>query len=172
MGSKAKLGEITSVIKEAVKPKEGISYWHYSLPAFDNGKTPDKVDGSEVRSNKLAVYPNTILMNKLNVRFKRIWPIVDYRENSIASTEFIPLKPERVDYWYLYYQLCSPALTSELESMRTGTSNSHQRIDQAAFLDCEINLPCLPIQQRIGAFLHALDAKIALNNRINDYLAA
>lgn len=166
------IGEIVSVIKEMIEPEDGVMYSHYSLPAFDNRMTPDVTDGSKIRSNKLIVRPNIILMNKLNVRFRRIWPIVECPVNSIASTEFIPLKPKNVDFWYLYYQLCSPALTSELEKMRTGTSNSHQRIDQEAFLDYELDFPDSAKQRIIGSLLRVLDAKIELNDRINDYLAA
>lgn len=172
MGSRAAIGELVSVVKETVRPEEGVLYHHFSLPAFDNVRTPDVMDGSDIKSNKLAVKPGTILMNKLNVRFKRVWPILDCQENSVASTEFIPLKPDGVDYWYLYYQLISPGMTSELEGMRTGTSSSHQRIDQTAFLGYEINLPRRDDQRRIGALLRSIDAKIELNNRINDYLAA
>ncbi|WP_251230203.1 restriction endonuclease subunit S [Adlercreutzia aquisgranensis] len=172
MECRVRLGDVVKVVKRGVKPEPGIVYRHYSLPAFDNGMRPEKVDGDTIRSSKLVVFPNTILMNKLNVRFKRVWPVLECNDRSIASTEFMPLKVEGADYWYIYYYLISPALTSLIEGMRTGTSGSHQRIDASSFLGIQIDLPSLKNQEAIGRILRAFDEKIELNNRINDYLAA
>ena len=38
--------------------------------------------------------------------------------------------------------------------------------------ELELTVPLFPEQQKIGAFLALLDDKIALNNKINDNLAA
>ena len=172
MECRVRLGDVVKVVKRGVKPEPGIVYRHYSLPAFDNGMRPEEVDGDTILSSKLVVCPNTILMNKLNVRFKRVWPVLECNDRSIASTEFMPLKVEGADYWYIYYYLISPALTSLIEGMRTGTSGSHQRIDASSFLGIQIDLPSLKNQEAIGRILRAFDEKIELNNRINDYLAA
>lgn len=171
MGSRVRIRDIVEVAKHGVTPQAGSTYHHYSLLAFDNGRKPEVAVGADIRSGKLAVQSNLILMNKLNVRFKRVWPVLQCGDNSIASTEFIPLKPSNVDYWFLYYLLVSPGLTMKLAGMRTGTSSSHQRIDVNAFLDMEVSLPDGDEQQKIGSLLRSLDSKIELNQRTNDYLA-
>ena len=106
------------------------------------------------------------------MRFKRIWPICQAVENSVCSTEFVPLVPnDHIDPRYLYYVLLSDQFTHELSSMRTGTSGSHQRVKPEWILNYEFKLPDKPTQRKIGSFLGTLDSKIVLNQHLNDYLA-
>lgn len=165
------LRNIVSINKRSINPKAGTVYMHYSLPAFDAGQ-PENTDGKSIKSSKLLVPRQCILMNKLNVRFKRIWPVESPEENAIASTEFLPLVPNGVDYWFLYYWLRSDETTSKLFGMRAGTSSSHQRINVESLLDLDVPLPSINIQQKIGLALSEIDSKIKLNTRLNDYLAA
>jgi type I restriction enzyme S subunit len=165
------LGDVCEIEKRSVMPKRGEYYVLYSLPAFDESKTPERVMGEEIKSGKFIVTPNTILFNKLNVRFKRVWNInFQPCENSVCSTEFIPIKPNGCDQAYLYYVLVGDELTKTMESHRTGTSSSHQRINVDSLLDFEIDLPPLPVQRAIADTLSALDAKIANNTKINNHL--
>ena len=170
MGSKVALREILTVEKRPIKPIAGTTYELYSLPAFDNNKTPECVDGATIKSGKIEVCPDTILLNKLNTKYRRIWPIEAVEQNSIASTEFVPLRPHGVDYWFIYYWLISPRTTQLLVSLRAGTSSSHQRSDINAFLQTEIELPPEQTQKKIGSVLHSLDKKIELNARTNGCL--
>ena len=166
----ARLGDYVKVRRRTVSPRSGVEYRHYSLPAYDAGCMPETVEGSSILSSKLAVDDDVILMNKLNVRFKRVWPVRDAPENSVASTEFVPLVPSGMEYWYLYYSLLSPRVTSHLTEMCTGTSGSHQRVNVEDLLGLEIPLPNLDIQRQIASVLQAFDRKIELNNRLNGYL--
>ena len=174
MGSKKVcIGDVASYHKESVTPMPGTCYSCYSLPAFDNKKMPEKLDGSEILSGKLLVRNGDILVNKLNMRFRRIWPVDNPSENSICSTEFVPLHPnETIDRRFLLYVLMGDAFTNELAGMRTGTSGSHQRVKPEWILSHRFPLPDLDTQVKIGHVLGSLDRKIELNNRLNDYLAA
>lgn len=170
--NRVRIGDVASFRKQLIKPEPGVIYCVYSLPAFDNGRAPEVFDGSEVLSSKLHIEDGDILVNKLNMRFKRIWPICQAVENSVCSTEFVPLVPnDHIDPRYLYYVLLSDQFTHELSSMRTGTSGSHQRVKPEWILNYEFKLPDKPTQRKIGSFLGTLDSKIVLNQHINDYLA-
>ena len=167
----ARIGDVATYRKISVAPQAGTVYQCYSLPAFDNGRHPETFDGSEILSNKLLIESGDILVNKLNMRFKRIWPLGDLLENSICSTEFVPLVPNAtIDRSYLLYVLLSDDFTSALSGMRTGTSGSHQRVKPEWILDYRFELPDMGIQQKIGGILSAIDDKISINNRLNDYL--
>lgn len=109
-----------------------ISFRHYSIPAFDNGKEASLEKGECIQSNKYIVPGNCILFSKLNPhKDKRVWLILDGIENNaICSTEFQIIKPKKSDYLYfLYGWLTSKENYEEISSGVGGTSGSHQRID-------------------------------------------
>ena len=167
----ARIGDVASFRKVSIKPDAGTIYHCYSLPAFDNARKPEILDGSEILSKKLHNENGDILVNKLNMRFKRIWPINSLQANSVCSTEFVPLCPnEKVDRNYLLYILMSDDFTNALSGMRTGTSGSHQRVKPEWILDYKFPLPSIEKQRRIGSFLSSLDQKIAINTKLNGYL--
>ena len=167
----ARIGDVASFRKVSIKPDAGTIYHCYSLPAFDNARKPEVLDGSEILSNKLHIENGDILVNKLNMRFKRIWPVDSLQANSVCSTEFVPLcHNEKVNRDYLLYTLMSDDFTNALSGMRTGTSGSHQRVKPEWILDYKFPLPSIERQRRIGSFLSSLDQKIAINTKLNGYL--
>lgn len=168
------LSDVCTIKKRGVTPKEGVCYALYSLPAFDKSKKPEIVYGQEIKSNKFSIQNNTILFNKLNVRFKRVWNIKELKHNNnICSTEFFPLSVKGdVEQDFLYYYLISDHITEILKKSLSGTSSSHQRIDLNLFLQLPINLPSISDQRKIAGILSALDSKIENNNKINANLEA
>lgn len=70
-----KIKDIVTFVSKSVAPQRGTKYNLYSLPAFDEGKKAEILDGTEIQSNKYDVPDKCILFNKLNVRFKRVWRI-------------------------------------------------------------------------------------------------
>ena len=168
-----RIGDVATFRKETVKPLEGTTYHCYSLPAFDNARKPEISDGAKILSSKLRIEAGDILVNKLNMRFKRIWPVRALEENGVCSTEFVPLSPNAdIDRNYLLYVLLSDNFTNALSGMRTGTSGSHQRVKPEWILDYRFELPAKNIQQKIGGILASIDSKITANAKLNGYLAA
>jgi len=167
-----KIKDIVTFVSKSIVPQAGTEYHLYSLPAFDDGKMCEIVDGATIQSNKYNVPDKCILFNKLNVRFKRVWRIDNCDENKLCSTEFLPLvvNEEIIDFQYCYYLLISDKITTYLCGQNTNTSGSHKRISPDNFLDIKIKLPKMSIQKEIGKTLSALDRKIELNKRINDNL--
>ena len=169
-----RIKDIVTLVSKTTTPKQGVTYNLYSLPSFDEGKTPEILDGNDIQSNKYDVPSKCILFNKLNVRFRRVWIVDNQDENKISSTEFLPLVVNEniVDFQYCYYLLISDSITNYLCGQNTNTSGSHNRIDPNNFLNIEITLPKISIQKQIGRTLSALDHKIEINKRINDNLEA
>ena len=169
-----KLKDIVTLTSKSVSPLVGTDYYLYSLPSFDEGKTPELVDGCQIQSNKFEVPNKCILFNKLNVRFKRVWRIDNAIDNKLCSTEFLPLvvNEQLVDFQYCYYLLISDFITNYLCGQNTNTSGSHKRIDPLDFMEIEVHLPKMSDQKRIGQTLANLDTKIELNTQINDNLEA
>ena len=167
------IGDCCDIIKKSIYPEKGQVYTCFSLPAFDNSNTPEILNGEEIKSSKFVLDENTIIFNKLNPKFRRVWNIhfLEKYENTICSTEFLPLKAKtNIEQDYLYYYISSPYFTSLMDGIRTGTSNSQQRIDWKQFLREQINVPSLPIQRKVVSLLSNIDKRIKLNNKINNNL--
>lgn len=71
---------------------------------------------------------------------------------------------------YVYYYMQSPKFKGEIDARSTGTTVTGLR--QPELLKCSVFLPEYDMQVRIASFLSALDNKIAINEKINDNLAA
>lgn len=142
-----KLKDVCKYERISINPQKYkiLQFVHYSFPAFDNNKTPEIQFGGQIKSSKYIVKKGYILYNKLNVRFKRIWNInFETPENSICSSEFLPILATKCNQDYLYYFLCSDELTDTMANSNTGTSGSHQRIDPNFLMKYDILLPPLP----------------------------
>ncbi|MFD6093100.1 restriction endonuclease subunit S [Oerskovia sp. NPDC060338] len=131
------LGEIVEHIKTTVNP-EGLAddrVAHFSLPAFDAGIEPEIVGPQEIKSNKFLVREPSVLVSKLNPRFPRVWNIPTISPlTSLASTEFVTLRPRFSSTTVLWALTSQPAFGAALEAMVAGTSGSHQRVKPAEML--------------------------------------
>ena len=132
-------------IKSNVVPAKFANeqFYHYSLPAFDEGQEPALELGSEILSNKYEVVEHSILVSKLNPRVPRIWPIGALPgKNAICSTEFQVFKPKNPTlYGYLYFLLRSGDAVDALTMAASGTSGSHQRVRPEDILNIRTSLP-------------------------------
>ena len=131
-------------IKKSIKPLEysNREFLHYSLPAFDSGKRPEKQKGSEINSGKYIVAENCFLVSKLNPATPRVWVVMEASEKSICSTEFQVIKPVKFElFGFVYGALTSYLIIHELSARAHGTSGSHQRVKPEDILDCPIFIP-------------------------------
>ena len=94
-------------------------------------------------------------------------------EVAFGSTEFIVMRARKgvSDPQFIYYLATSPAFRHVAIKSMVGSSG-RQRVQQGVLDELELTVPPLSEQKKIGAFLSALDQKIAHNNKINDNLAA
>ena len=94
-------------------------------------------------------------------------------EVAFGSTEFIVMRAREgvSDPQFVYYLATSPAFRSVAIKSMVGSSG-RQRVQQGVLDELELSVPPLDEQREIGAFLATIDQKIAINNTINDNLAA
>lgn len=99
--------------------------------------------------------------------------ILDDDEVGFGSTEYIVFRAiEGVsDADFLYYLICSPLVRNPAIKSMVGSSG-RQRVQTDVVANLDIELPNIKEQRKIGSILRALDDKIALNNAINNNLAA
>ena len=71
---------------------------------------------------------------------------------------------------FLYYYLKSPIAQNSILSKLKGTTQQYLSLGEIR--NFSVFIPPIPTQQKISAILSSLDAKIELNNKVNDNLAA
>lgn len=169
--STKKLSDLAILSKAGLSPAATpeILFTHYSLPAFDTGAVPIVELGGLIGSNKFLVFPNTVLVSKLNPRIPRIWAPSNIPDNAVCSTEFLVLVPhEGVDRNFLAALCGSPVVFYQMELHAIGTTGSHQRIHPSQALSIEVRVPDDKAEQNaIVTILSDMDAETAaLENKL------
>ncbi len=143
------VSDLATLNRGAVNPGDfpAETFDHFSLPAFDNGRTPKVELGSAIMSNKFTVTPNSVLLSKLNPHIPRIWlPDLHASRRSVCSTEFmVACSKPGVSREYLFSLFTSSAFASIYGTLVTGTTGSHQRIRPETVLDMKIVIPLPPL---------------------------
>ena len=137
-------------------------YYEYSMPAFDECKKPNISKGTEMLSARVAINGEVLLINKLNVRQKRIWYIERCEDNAVCSGEFLPYKSSVIDLTLLRHILLTDKVVQDFIDMSTGTSNSQRRIRPKNVLDYKVNIPTDKKEQKaIADVLTSMDNEIS-----------
>ena len=109
---------------------------------------PVKECGLAILSGKTTVPVNSVLLSKLNPHIPRIWLPSEVNENSICSTEFLPIIPtDKATTNFIYALLIEPSFVTAVKQLVTGTSNSHQRIKPDNILSLKYVIPPLQVIQ-------------------------
>jgi type I restriction enzyme, S subunit len=142
-------GDIAAEVREGESPMASpdVMFHHYSIPAFDQGRSSALELGATIKSNKWVVPPGVVLVSKLNPEIDRVW-LVDVApgDRAVCSTEFLVLESRApFERTYLYCQARSTPFRRELQGMVTGTSKSHQRVRPASLMAIPVLLPPEPV---------------------------
>jgi type I restriction enzyme S subunit len=140
-----RVADVSDFSRSSINPCEfpGETFDHYSLPAFDEGRTPIAELGSAIMSNKLVVTRNSVLLSKLNPHIPRIWlPDLHAARRSVCSTEFI-VASTRPGYSreFLFSLFTSATFATTYGTLVTGTTGSHQRIRPGSVLEMKTVIP-------------------------------
>lgn len=137
-------------------------FCEYSMPSFDECQQPCVSKGSDMLSARVAINGEVLLVNKLNVRQKRIWYVKRCEDNAVCSGEFLPYKSNIVDLPLLRHILLTDKVVQDFIDMSTGTSNSQRRVRPKNILDYKVNIPTDKKEQiAIGAVLTSIDREIS-----------
>lgn len=181
MGSKwihTTIGALGEVVGGATPSTKNPKYWGGDVPwvsprdltgyhyrYISSGERNITEDGLQSCSTRMLP-PGTIL-------FSSRAPIgyVAIAENSICTNQgFKSVIPnESTDSLFLYYLLKHNA--SRIEGLGSGTT--FKEVSGRTMSEVEVDVPdSIEDQRKIAGILGAIDDKIELNQRINDYLAA
>ena len=151
------------LVKDSINPmlSPNVSFWEYSMPAFDNGKQPTLSLGEEMHSNRTIIRDTVLLFNKLNVRQQRVWFVESPSVDSVCSMEFLPYVSKSISLEFLYHYLKTDVVTDYFNGISKGTSNSQKRITPQDFLDYKVILPPIAEQRAIAEALSDVDGLIA-----------
>lgn len=99
--------------------------------------------------------------------------VLDDKEVGFGSTEYIVFRAidGLSDADFLYYFVCSPLVRNLAIKSMVGSSG-RQRVQTNVISSLEIEIPPIKEQIKIGGLLKTIDDKIALNNTVNNNLAA
>jgi type I restriction enzyme S subunit len=154
--------------KKSIQPQKNRTtlYYHYSIPAFDDGKNPVMELGQEIQSNKYQVPEYCILFSKLNPhKDKRVWLLQnEVDKNAICSTEFQVVLPKKKEFLYfLYGWLSLKENYNEIASGVGGTSGSHQRIAPETIYDFQCPLITEHVIKNFNSHIEPLFKKQLVN---------
>jgi type I restriction enzyme S subunit len=170
-----KISDLTEFSRSSVNPGNfpDETFDHYSLPAFDEGRQPKAEVGAEIKSNKLTVTPDAVLLSKLNPHIPRIWlPKLSESRRSVCSTEFLVACPSsQSSQEYLFALFTSIRFSTVYSTLVTGTTGSHQRIKADAVQNLETVIPPEKLVTAFTAFTRPLFARINHNTAESRTLA-
>ena len=143
------LGDVVRQLRDNENPLKmpDSMFSHFSIPAYDDGQMPKLELGENIKSVKMRVEPGSVLLSKLNPEIETVWlPDVAPDEPAICSTEFLVLEAlPPFQRSYVYSLARSTSFRSQLESLITGTSKSHQRARADAVLALQAIVPPVPM---------------------------
>ena len=159
-----KLGDICEQLSQTIDPKRtpNARFEEYSMPAFDQNMKATVVEGSTMNSTRKIISKECLLINKLNVRKKRIWLVEKPSDNAVCSAEFIPICSDEINLRYLKYFTLNDSFTKYLEDCSSGSSNSQKRVTPDIIMNAEIIAPVYAEQKKIGDYFRNLDHLITL----------
>ena len=157
------LGEICEQLKASIDPRNNPTkqFIEYSMPAYDNHMAAQAVLGQSMNSARKILSAPCVLINKLNVRKRRIWVVEHPEDNAVCSTEFVPLTSAEFDLRFLGYLAMTDSFTGYLLDCSSGSSNSQKRVTPDTILQYLVSLPSLPEQRKIADCLSSLDDVVA-----------
>jgi type I restriction enzyme S subunit len=158
-----RLADLGHEVKAAVRPRPGIEYDLYSVPAFVR-RVPERLDGDAIGSSKRRVQAGDVLLCKINPRINRVWWVgpADGAEQ-VASSEYLVFRlrdPDETLMRWLAWYLRSPAFRNWIELNVEGATGSHTRAKSATILEQLVPIAPGLDQERIVAVLEEQDSRL------------
>jgi type I restriction enzyme S subunit len=160
---RCRLDWLTSEERGAVNPTEisADTVFHYSIPALDEIGDGRLEQPDEIGSGKLLLSGGEILISKLNPRLPRVLLAEAHDVPTLASTEFIALRPgPNVDERFLRYWLGSEPLRQMLNGATMSVTRSQQRVRPEIVTKSWLRVPSIDDQRAIADYLDRETARI------------
>lgn len=174
---RCRLDWLTSEERGAVNPTEisADTVFHYSIPALDEIGDGRLEHPDEIGSGKLLLSGGEVLISKLNPRLPRVLLAEAHDVPTLASTEFIALRPgPNVDERFLRYWLGSEPLRQMLNGATMSVTRSQQRVRPEIVTKSWLRVPSIDDQRAIADYLDRetarIDALIDKKRRLKELL--
>lgn len=169
------LGDVARIHSKTLNPAKQTEtvFEVFSIPAFDDGQSPEVLTGAEIRSSKTALPETGVLFSKLNPRINRVWLLPESNNRTrISSTEFVCLVPDEAKLLpeYLAWRLKTPGIEKELPLGTAAATKSRERIRPTDLLSIPIFLPPIEEQRRIVDILNRAASIERLKARASAHL--
>ena len=157
----AGLKELATSVRKSVDLNSSGTYELWSVPSFADGQ-PEIVAGADVKSGKLAVQEDDVLICKINPRINRVWLVGERRDwPQVASPEWIVARlsdSQQVSARYLCAYCESPEFRAAITADVSGVTGSHTRAKPAVVMSHQVPVPSLGEQDQI---VRILDTELA-----------
>lgn len=160
------LGDVITLSTKTVNPQNHNTklFEHFSIPCFDDKKTPILEVGENIKSNKFVINSANILVSKLNPSTKRIWKPLCSTSNAVCSTEFMVYIARNDEHTDFYYSLMdSVEFQNYLLAHVTGSTNSRQRVTPSSTLFFKYVEPADPILKKFVEIAKPVFSKTQIN---------
>ncbi len=135
--------------------------FHYSIPTLDEYGDGQMERVSDIGSGKLLLQGGEVLISKLNPRKPRVVVAQAHGVPTVASTEFIAVRPRaELDPRFLVYMLLSETTTQYLNGAVQSVTRSQQRVDPDVLTKMWVTIPDPEWQVKVANFLDAETARI------------
>ncbi len=158
-----------------ISKNRNTNVWHFSIPNFDNGKISKIENTSGIKSDKKLVNNFSVLISKLNPRFKRIWvPNLNYypKFDSVASPEFVQVSGRNFEQQAVAFAILNSKDYSDfLISHALGSTNSRQRVKPQIAYSYKIPFNTVKMENLgnyLNPFLHQIQQNEAENNNLQN----
>lgn len=160
--SRVRLDWVAHEVRNTIDPlKLGGTAFLYSIPLLDELGDGAIEDTALIGSNKLLLQGGEVLISKLNPRITRVFQAREQSVPTLASTEFIALKPTNaVNRGFLEYWLQNELLRQYLDSVSTSVTRSQQRVRPDSLTKTWLDLPVLREQRAIADYLDRETARV------------
>ena len=176
---KITINKVCKLNRETIRSNNQPEYINY----LDTGNiTRNKIEEIKRLINEIDKYPsraqrkvqkNTIIYSTVRPEQEHFGIIEDPIDNLIVSTGFttLDLIDDTIDAKYFYYSLTNKSITDYLNVIASNNVTSYPSLNPNDIGDLVLKIPSSKTeQQKIAKVLSDLDAKIELNNTINDNL--
>ena len=154
-----KLAEVSESRREIVEPLKNKFELYVGLENITPGKIKISTfgDSTVLKSSKFKFYKSDILYGKLRPYLDKV---AVAEQDGICSTDIIPIIGNRMDSYFLVYQLHSNLFLQFAISTISGTNHPRTSWEQIS----HFIIPCPPLQeqQKIAEILTTADRKIEL----------
>lgn len=158
---------LAEAVRETVDPATlNEMVVHYSIPALEQTGAPVVEDPADIKSLKLLLSGDELLVSRLNPRKGRVTLTQPHDNLLLGSTEFVALRArEGTELRYLRWVMLSETTRQALDAEVRSATRSHQRVDPEVITHLRVPAPPLDEQRRIADFL---DHQVSLLDRATD----